>query len=103
MADVRIETVAVDATGSRQISSRTRSSSALGDRAAELEEAIVQASDIAQRSLSQVQRRDGWRVASMEVTFGLTLAAEAGVILSKASAEASFEVTLSVERVPESP
>lgn len=39
----------------------------------------------------------------MEVTFGLTLAAEAGVILSKASAEASFEVTLSVERVPESP
>ncbi|WP_259407531.1 CU044_2847 family protein [Streptomyces akebiae] len=103
VADVRIETVAVDATGSRQISSRTRSSSALGDRAAELEEAIVQASDIAQRSLSQVQRRDGWRVASMEVTFGLTLAAEAGVILSKASAEASFEVTLSVERVPESP
>ncbi|MFF7387758.1 CU044_2847 family protein [Streptomyces scabiei] len=93
----------MDATGSRQISSRTRSSSALGDRAGELEEAIVQASDIAQRSLSQVQRRNGWQVASMEVTFGLTLAAEAGVILSKASAEASFEVTLTVERVPESP
>jgi hypothetical protein len=34
----------------------------------------------------------------MEVTFGITLAAEAGVILSKASAEASFEVTLTVER-----
>lgn len=103
MADVRIETVAVDATGSRQISSRTRTSSALGDRAAELEEAIVQASVIAQQSLSRVQRRDGWQVASMEVAFGLTLAAEAGVILSKASAEASFEVTLTVERVPESP
>ncbi|AOR35782.1 hypothetical protein BFF78_36130 [Streptomyces fodineus] len=103
MADVRVETVAVDATGSRQISSRTRSSSALGDRAAELEEAIVQASTIAQQSLSQVQRRDGWQVASMEVKFGLTLAAEAGIILSKASAEASFEVTLTVERVPESP
>jgi hypothetical protein len=103
VADVRIETVAVDATGSRQISSRTRTSSALGDRAAELEEAIVQASVIAQQSLSRVQRRDGWQVASMEVAFGLTLAAEAGVILSKASAEASFEVTLTVERVPESP
>ncbi|WP_435220306.1 CU044_2847 family protein [Streptomyces sp. Tue6028] len=103
MAEVRVETVALDATGSRQISSRTRSSSALGDRAAELEDAIVQASAIAQQSLSQVQRRDGWQVSSMEVTFGLTLAAEAGVILSKASAEASFEVTLTVERVPESP
>ncbi|AXK32246.1 hypothetical protein DVA86_05800 [Streptomyces armeniacus] len=81
----------------------TRSSSALGDRAGELEEAIVQASGIAQQSLSQVQRRDGWQVASKEVKFGLTLAAEAGVILSKASAEASFGVTLTVERVPESP
>jgi hypothetical protein len=103
MADVRVETVAVDAAGSRQISSRTRSSSALSDRAEELEQAIVQASDIAQQSLTRVGRQDGWQVSSMAVTFGLTLAAEAGVILSKASAEASFEVTLTVERVPESP
>ncbi|MFC8666323.1 CU044_2847 family protein [Streptomyces sp. NPDC057199] len=103
MAEVRVETVLLDAMGSRQISSRTRSSSSLGDRAAELEEAIVQASAIAQQSLSQVPRRDGWQVSSMDVTFGLTLAAEAGVILSKASAEASFEVTLTVERAPETP
>ncbi|MEV8349722.1 CU044_2847 family protein [Streptomyces niveus] len=101
MNEVRVETVALDSAGSRQISSRTRSSSALRDRAAELEEAIVQASAIAQQSLSQVPRRNGWQVSSMAVTFGLTLAAEAGVILSKASAEASFEVTLTVERVPE--
>lgn len=101
MADVRVETVALDATGSRQIASRTRTSSSLGERAPELEEAIVQASDIAQRSLSQVGHRDGWQVSGMSVTFGLTLAAEAGVILSKASAEASFEVTLTVERAPE--
>ncbi|MFE3382719.1 CU044_2847 family protein [Streptomyces anulatus] len=103
MAQVRVETVALDATGSRQISSRTRTSSALGDRAAELEEAIVQASSIAQQSLAQVPRKNGWEVSSMEVTFGLTLAAEAGVILSKASAEASFEVTLTVERTAETP
>ncbi|MFE3401373.1 CU044_2847 family protein [Streptomyces anulatus] len=95
--------MALDATGSRQISSRTRTSSALGDRAAELEEAIVQASSIAQQSLAQVPRKNGWEVSSMEVTFGLTLAAEAGVILSKASAEASFEVTLTVERTAETP
>ncbi|MFH8791637.1 CU044_2847 family protein [Streptomyces sp. NPDC017941] len=103
MAEVRVETVALDATGSRQISSRIRTSSALGDRAEELEEAIVQASSIAQQSLAQVPRKNGWEVSSMEVTFGLTLAAEAGVILSKASAEASFEVTLTVERTAEAP
>ncbi|WP_327351610.1 CU044_2847 family protein [Streptomyces sp. NBC_01304] len=103
MAEVRVETVVLDAAGSRQISSRTRTSASLGERAAELEEAIVQASAVAQQSLARVPRRDGWQVSSMDVTFGLTLAAEAGVILSKASAEASFEVTLTVERVPESP
>ncbi|WP_409240311.1 CU044_2847 family protein [Streptomyces sp. PA5.6] len=103
VADVRVETVALDASGTRQISPRTRTSSSLGDRAAELEEAIVQASAIAQQSLAQVPSRDGWQVSSMEVTFGLTLAAEAGVILSKASAEASFEVTLTVARAPGTP
>ncbi|MFI0895538.1 CU044_2847 family protein [Streptomyces sp. NPDC020983] len=101
MGEVRVETVALDAAGGRQIASRTRTSAVLGDRAAEVEEAIVQASAIAQQSLAQVPERDGWQVTSMEVTFNLTLAAEAGVILSKASAEASFEVTLTVERSPE--
>lgn len=100
MGEVRVETVALDAAGGRQIAARTRTSAVLGDRAAEVEEAIVQASAIAQQSLAQVPERDGWQVTSMEVTFGLTLAAEAGVILSKASAEASFEVTLTVERSP---
>ncbi|WP_030682960.1 CU044_2847 family protein [Streptomyces sp. NRRL B-1347] len=99
MSEVRVETAVVDAAGNRQIASRARATSPLADRAAELEEAIVQASAIAQESLAQVPPRDGWQVASMAVTFGLTLAAEAGVILSKASAEASFEVTLTVERV----
>lgn len=58
----------------------------------------MQASALAQDSLARVPERGGWSVRSAEVTFGLTLAAEAGVILSKASAEASFEVTLTVER-----
>lgn len=103
MADIRVETVQLDAAGNRQIASRTRTTSALGERATEIEEAIVQASVIAQQSLDQVPQRDGWQVRSLDVTFGLTLAAEAGVILSKASAEASFEVTLTVERTPGTP
>jgi Trypsin-co-occurring domain 1 len=101
--EVRVETVALDASGSRQIGSRTRASEPLGERAAEVQEAIVQASAIAQESLARVPQRDGWSISSAEVVFGLTLGVEAGVILSKASAEASFEVTLTVERTPPTP
>jgi hypothetical protein len=95
---VRIETVETDGRGGRQISSRTRRSAPLADRADEVRDAIRQATELAQDSLAQVPERHGWAVSSVEVTFGLTLAAEAGVILSKASAEASLEVTLTVER-----
>jgi hypothetical protein len=95
---VRVETVEVNGHGARQISSRVRQSANLADRSDELQAAIIQASAIAQDSLAQVPQQHGWSVRSMEVSFGITLAAEAGVILSKASAEPSFEVTLTVER-----
>ena len=96
---MRVETVDLDARGARQIgAARPRASAALSERSEDVRAAIVQASEIAQRSVAEVPRRDGWSVRTMEITFGLTLAAEAGVILSKASAEASFEITLTVER-----
>lgn len=95
---VRVETIDLDAWGARQMGTRSRASAPLRDRAGEIEEAIVQASAVAQESLARVPRREGWAVTSMEVVFGLTLAAEAGVILSKAFAEASFELTLTLER-----
>jgi hypothetical protein len=103
---VRVETVDLDAGGGgggRQIGRRGGTTAPLADRGPEIEAAIVQASAIAQQSLAQVPARDGWRVSTMEVSFGLTLAAEAGVVLSKASAEASFEVTLTIERTAETP
>ncbi|WP_030788275.1 CU044_2847 family protein [Streptomyces sp. NRRL S-920] len=100
---VRIETVETDGHGSRQISTRTRRSAPLAERADEVREAIQQATVLAQDSLAQVPERHGWSVSSVQVTFGLTLAAEAGVILSKASAEASLEVTLTVERADGAP
>ncbi|WP_308402444.1 CU044_2847 family protein [Streptomyces sp. AC550_RSS872] len=100
---VRVETVALNGDGARQIGSRVRQSASLADREDELRDAIRQASTIAQDSLAQVPERHGWSVTGMEVTFGITLAAEAGVILSKASAEASFEVTLTVERTAGAP
>ncbi|WP_158851330.1 CU044_2847 family protein [Saccharothrix deserti] len=98
---IRVETVELDASGSRQIASRRRTSSPLVERRQEIEQGIRAAVEVVRSSLSASDGEDskGWRVSSVEATFGITLAAEAGVVLSKASAEATFEVTLTVERV----
>jgi hypothetical protein len=95
---VRVETVELDATGTRQISSRRHTTALLQERRADIEAAVREACDIIQDSAAKVNTQDGWHVRNIEATFGLTLAAEAGVILSKASAEASFEVKVTIER-----
>jgi Trypsin-co-occurring domain 1 len=97
-ANVFVETVPLDSSGTRQIGPRTRTTSLLKDRRDDIESAISEASSIIQDSVDRIEDKDGWRVKTIEAKFGLTLAAEAGVILSKASAEASFEVTVTIER-----
>ena len=97
-ADVRVETVELDSSGARQIRQHTRTTALLRDRADDIEAAVQEASAIVQGSVAKVQDKDGWQVKSVEVKFGLVLTAEAGVVLSRASAEASFEVTLTIER-----
>ncbi|HEY1351413.1 MAG TPA: CU044_2847 family protein [Ktedonobacteraceae bacterium] len=43
----------------------------------------------------------GWQLGEVSATFGVTLTAEAGVILSRASAGATFEVTVIFKHTPE--
>lgn len=95
---VRIETVNFDRHGNRQISAANRTASLLEERRAEIEAGIASAADIVRSSMASAETKDGWRVASVEATFGLTLSAEAGVVITKASAEASIEVTMTIER-----
>lgn len=95
---VRVETIELDSAGTRQISSRRHTTTLLQERRADIEAAVREACDIIQDSAAKVDAQDGWHVRNIEATFGLTLAAEAGVILSKASAEASFEVKVTIER-----
>ncbi|HEX8867271.1 MAG TPA: CU044_2847 family protein [Lentzea sp.] len=87
-----------DRKGGRQISSTNRTASLLEDRRAEIEAGIASAADIVRTSMANAEEKNGWRVSSVEATFGITLSAEAGVIITKASAEASFEVTMTIER-----
>jgi hypothetical protein len=95
---VRIETVEIDSAGGRQISRTRRTSALLQERRDEIEAAIREACGIVQASATKVDAKDGWHVKSLEARFGLVLAAEAGVIISRASAEASLEVTVTIER-----
>jgi hypothetical protein len=95
---VRIETVNFDRRGGRQISTAERTSSLLEERRSEIEAGIASAADIVRGSMASADQKDGWRVTSVEATFGITLSAEAGVIITKASAEASLEVTMTIER-----
>ena len=98
VAGVRVETVELDAAGTRQINSRRRTTAALQERRGDIEAAVSEACQIVQDSAARVDARHGWRISSLEAKFGLTLAAEAGVIISRASAEASFEVTVTIDR-----
>ncbi|GLW93211.1 CU044_2847 family protein [Actinokineospora globicatena] len=95
---VRVETVEFDRAGNRQISASKRTASLLVERRAEIEAGIAQTADVVRASMAATEVADGWRVTSVAATFGITLSAEAGVVITKASAEASFEVTMTIER-----
>lgn len=102
MSSIRVETVSIDGRGNRQISNRERATSLLEDRRKDIEAAIEQTSGLLARSVGKLEEPGGWQVASFEATFGVVLSAEAGAIITKASAEASIEVTISMERSPRS-
>lgn len=70
----------------------------LAARRSDLVEAVAEACSIMQSSVAERRDESNWHVSQLEATFGLTLTTEAGVILGKAGAEASFEVTITVER-----
>lgn len=96
---VRIETVDLTGPGNRQIGPKNRTTALLRDRHDDIEAAVSEAAGVLRESVSKLAvETDGWRVKSVEAKFGLTLTAEAGVVLTRASAEASFEVTIAVER-----
>ena len=52
------------------------------------------------KSLQSLTAPEGWRLGEVSASFGITLTAEAGVIVSKASAAATFEVSVKFTRGP---
>jgi hypothetical protein len=95
---VLVEVVELDDHGNRQIGPTERITDQLINREAEVKAAIVMAARIVTTSAAGEIADAGWHVSELEAKFGITLSAEAGVIVGKASAEATFEVTLKVTK-----
>ena len=75
----------------------------LEERRESIREAIVAGSSTIAESLAQLSPPTSWEIKEVGASFGITLTAEAGVILSKASAEATFEVTVTFARAVAAP
>lgn len=100
--NILVRVAPVDSVG-RKIS-RPDVAQALQDRARDIINGVKAGTSAIANSLSELASPDGWSIQKVDAVFGITLAAEGSVIVSKASAEASFEVTVSFERrigVPE--
>lgn len=95
--EISIETFE-PADGGRQISARRKVTERLAARQADIAYAIAEAARLVQESADAVPDRQGWRVNALEAKFGVKLSAGAGVILSSASTEASFEVIVKITR-----
>lgn len=70
----------------------------LTDRLDDIHSAISAGAQAVAQSLEGLNSPAGWQLSEVSAAFGITLTAEAGVILSKASAETTFEVTVTYQR-----
>ena len=88
----------VDVTDGRQISWGSSAVERLGDRLADVRAAIIAGAAAINIDFDALPAQPGWQVNEVSATFGVALTAEAGVVLSKAAMEATFEVTVTLQR-----
>jgi hypothetical protein len=70
----------------------------LADRQDDIRGAIEAGSQTVANSIESLPSPPGWRLSEVSAKFGITLTAEAGVIVSRASAGATFEVPVKFTR-----
>jgi hypothetical protein len=94
--EVLVQVLPVD--GGREIGWGSNQVAVLRDRLADVREAVVSGARAVADSLDGLPSAKGWRLDEVSGSFGICLTAEAGVILTKASAAATFEVTVTFQR-----
>lgn len=70
----------------------------LSDRLGDINEAIAAGARSVADGLANLPSPTDWEITEVSGTFGISLSAEAGVIITKASAETTFEVNVKFER-----
>lgn len=95
---VWVQVIDVDAAAGREITFRRNLAEGLGSRLDDIRDAIVAGSESVAESLKSLPSPEGWRLREVEASFGITLTAEAGAIVSKASAGATLEVSVKFTR-----
>jgi hypothetical protein len=88
----------VDCNPNGEIGWRASSMGTLTDRLTEIRAAIRNAAETVAESLSDTAVPAGWSMAELSASFGLSLAAEGGVIVTKATAGTTFDVTVTFRR-----
>lgn len=84
--------------GGREIGWGSSRVEAFRGRLADVREAVVSGALAVADSLPGLPSADGWRLGEVSGSFGISLTAEGGVILTKASAAVTFEVTVTFQR-----
>jgi hypothetical protein len=95
---ILVQVVPLEATG--EISWGSGVTDQLERRLDDIRGAIAAGAKAVAGSLGSLPAAKGWRLGEVEASFAITLTAEAGVILSKASAGATFEVKVLYTREP---
>ena len=90
--DVLVQVVPVDQSG--EIGWGGNITEQLQDRLADIRTAIAIGAKAVADSIDSLPHPEGWEVGDVSAKFGVTLTAQAGVIISQVSAAATFEVTV---------
>ncbi|HLM22204.1 MAG TPA: CU044_2847 family protein, partial [Propionibacteriaceae bacterium] len=64
----------------------------------DLRAAIISGASAVAATLQELPRVSAWDLSEVTASFGVTLGAEAGALLSKAAAEAALEITVTYQR-----
>lgn len=93
---VYVPVVSVEA--GRQIGWGSNAIDQLDRHRVSIQAAVLEGARTVAQSLSTLTPPESWQLKEVQATFGIILTAEAGVILSKASAETTFEVSVTFAR-----
>jgi hypothetical protein len=96
--EVLIQVVPSAAAG-REIGWGANVAERLESRLDDIRRAIASGATAVAESLGTLPSAADWHLDNVTASFGITLTAEAGAILSKASAGATFDVTITYKRI----